>query len=221
MAKLEYVIGDATNPQADGYKVICHICNDMGRWGAGFVLALSRKWMKPEYEYLDMDQYKLGDTLFVPVEPGVFVCNMIAQHDTQYSEDGLPPVRYGALYMCLSRVASFAKGIASVHMPLIGCGLAGGCWPAVKSIIAETLLAAGIDVYVYLWEPTVADFMMMEPQASINAFSDGDFVGDPEIACYHRIKPWRIKGIHHEGGTNWHLDVIQQPFSGTEEVLHD
>jgi O-acetyl-ADP-ribose deacetylase (regulator of RNase III) len=211
MAKLEYVIGDATNPQVDGCKVICHICNDMGRWGAGFVLALSRKWMEPERDYLDMDQYKLGDTLFVPVEPGVFVCNMIAQHDTQYSEDGLPPVRYGALYMCLDRVANFAKGIASVHMPLIGCGLAGGYWPAVKSIITETLLDAGIDVYVYLWEPTVADFMMMEPKASINTFVNGEFAGDPGSPEFYHIEPWKIEGIHHEGGTSWNLDVIKPP----------
>jgi hypothetical protein len=29
-------------------KLICHICNDLGGWGKGFVLALSRRWEGPE-----------------------------------------------------------------------------------------------------------------------------------------------------------------------------
>ncbi len=210
MAKIEYVIGDATNPQADGAKIICHICNDKGRWGAGFVLALSRKWMNPEQSYLNKEQYALGDTTFVSVEEGVAVCNMIAQHDTQYSEDGLPPVRYGALYMCLDRVAKFAAATnASVHMPLIGCGLAGGHWPVVKSIIDETLLAAGIDVYVYLWDPTVADFMIIEPKASIHTFVNGEFAGDPGNPGFYHIESWKIDAIHHEEGIRWNLDVLK------------
>ena len=38
-----YIKGDATAPIGSGVKVITHICNDIGGWGKGFVLALSKK----------------------------------------------------------------------------------------------------------------------------------------------------------------------------------
>lgn len=38
-----YLKGDATCPQAKGVKIICHVCNDIGGWGKGFVLALSKR----------------------------------------------------------------------------------------------------------------------------------------------------------------------------------
>jgi hypothetical protein len=34
-------------------------------------------------------------------------------------------------------------------MPRIGCGLAGGQWSEIEPIIERTLLAAGVEVYVY------------------------------------------------------------------------
>jgi hypothetical protein len=34
-------------------------------------------------------------------------------------------------------------------MPRIGCGLAGGEWSQVEAVIAATLLAGGIDVFVF------------------------------------------------------------------------
>jgi O-acetyl-ADP-ribose deacetylase (regulator of RNase III) len=38
---------------------------------------------------------------------------------------------------------------ASVHMPRIGTGLAGGAWTVVEEIINETLTRMGISVFVY------------------------------------------------------------------------
>lgn len=38
---------------------------------------------------------------------------------------------------------------ASVHMPRIGCGLAGGKWEVVGKIIEEELVARGIPTTVY------------------------------------------------------------------------
>ena len=43
-----YIKGDATAPIGSGVKVITHICNDIGGWGKGFVLALSKKWKMPK-----------------------------------------------------------------------------------------------------------------------------------------------------------------------------
>ena len=51
MMNIQYVKGDATTPQGDGHKIIVHVCNDLGKWGKGFVLAISKRWKEPEATY--------------------------------------------------------------------------------------------------------------------------------------------------------------------------
>jgi O-acetyl-ADP-ribose deacetylase (regulator of RNase III) len=92
-------------------------------------------------------------------EPGLWVVNMIAQTGygrsgtTQHREgaDGeapRPPIRYEALEACLQKVARSAKVLGvSIHMPRIGCSLAGGQWSKVQPIIEKTLVS--IDAVVY------------------------------------------------------------------------
>lgn len=41
------------------------------------------------------------------------------------------------------------EGVITVHIPRIGCGLAGGSWDKVENIIKETLCKNNIQVYVY------------------------------------------------------------------------
>lgn len=60
------------------------------------------------------------------------------------------PVRYEAMDTALGRLADKAAELnASVHMPRIGCGLAGGEWSRVEPLIAERLVRWGIAVTVY------------------------------------------------------------------------
>jgi hypothetical protein len=50
----------------------------------------------------------------------------------------------------LLRVAEMAKvKQAGVHMPRIGCGLAGGTWDKIDPIIQRTLCDQGVRVIVY------------------------------------------------------------------------
>ena len=156
---ITYVTGDATDPQVPGNKVIAHVCNDVGGWGRGFVLSLSRKWPQPEQSYRRWYQeqdnaeewppMKLGETVFVPVQPDIYVANMIGQHGIMPKDDGTPPIRYGALEECLRDVERFARDWdhASIHMPRIGCGLAGGEWSEVEKILDRVF--AHSEVYVY------------------------------------------------------------------------
>jgi hypothetical protein len=44
MSGITYIKGDATCPQAKGVKIICPVCNDVGGWGNGFVLVITRRW---------------------------------------------------------------------------------------------------------------------------------------------------------------------------------
>ena len=48
MGEITYIRGDATAPSAKGIKLIAHVCNDIGGWGKGFVVAVSRRWPEPE-----------------------------------------------------------------------------------------------------------------------------------------------------------------------------
>lgn len=148
---IHYIKGDATSPIGKGNKIIAHICNDHGGWGAGFVLALSKKWSAPEIAYRSLGfNIELGRVQYVKLgEENIVVANMIAQHDF-VSKNNPVAVRYDALEKCLNDVAEKAKSEnASVHMPRIGCGLAGGKWKKIEEIIDKTLIANGVDVYVY------------------------------------------------------------------------
>jgi O-acetyl-ADP-ribose deacetylase (regulator of RNase III) len=50
----------------------------------------------------------------------------------------------------LRRVAEFAQAkAASIHMPRIGCGLAGGTWDEVGRLVQEELADKEIEVHVY------------------------------------------------------------------------
>jgi O-acetyl-ADP-ribose deacetylase (regulator of RNase III) len=154
MKAIQYLKGDATNPQAEGNKIIVHICNDIGGWGKGFVMAVSRRWKKPESEYREWFQsgenFNLGEIQMVQVEGDIWVCNMIGQHKTISNSKGTPPIRYESVEKCLKKVSIEALKInASIHMPRIGCGLAGGKWEEIESIITKTLLKDDVEVYVY------------------------------------------------------------------------
>ena len=147
MSKINYVIGDATAPQGEGNKIICHICNDMGARGAGFVLALSKKWRYPEDRYRAMPHYELGTAMVLKVEDNIYVANMIGQHMTHPNLKGEPPIRYQAVAEALIKVNKIAKELnATLHMPRIGCGLAGGEWQMIEKILKAVV---SVDVTVY------------------------------------------------------------------------
>lgn len=161
---ISYVSGDCTEPTAarPGYRFIVHIVNDEGKWGRGFVLSVGKRWPHVEDDYLrwakndplpqasPFPPFRLGNVRIIHTDGNVFVFNMIAQHGRYAKDDGTPPIRYGALEECLKQVGDLArKHFASVHMPRIGCGLAGGEWSEVERIVARTLHDVEVFVYDY------------------------------------------------------------------------
>ncbi|MEV5596486.1 macro domain-containing protein [Streptomyces sp. NPDC052496] len=153
--RIAYVQGDATAPRGKGPKVIAHVCNDLGGWGKGFVLALSRRWPEPERAYRRWhreragNDFGLGAVQLVQVERLAWVANMVGQHGMRTGSKGVP-VRYEAIDAALEKVADQAIELgASVHMPRIGCGLAGGRWERVEPMVEARLADRGIPVTVY------------------------------------------------------------------------
>lgn len=155
---LHYLLGDATEPKHKPC-IITHICNDCrpGKWGAGFVVALSKKNKAPENAYKAWSQsgktvegtkYELGNTVLIPFKgTQVIVVNIIGQHDIK-PHNGTPPIRYWAVRKALKAIYKYAKHEGySVSMPRMGADLAGGSWEEIEYIIKETM--CDVETYVY------------------------------------------------------------------------
>lgn len=104
-----------------------------------------RAWFKLE------ENFSLGQVQFVQVEEDLWVANLIGQHTIKKKgENDNVPVRYEAILLGLEKVGQFAiDKNASVHMPRIGCGLAGGTWDKIEPLINKSLLENEIETYVY------------------------------------------------------------------------
>lgn len=161
MNSILFISGDATKPVSQGRAIIVHICNDVGGWGAGFVLAISKLWREPEKQYRawykagvsDATPFELGQVQFVEVGDKLTVANLIGQHGIK-RQGHSPPIRYDAVSKGLERVRTMALHTqATVHMPRIGCGLAGGEWQKIEPLIRQHLTSQGVAVTVYDFVP--------------------------------------------------------------------
>ncbi|MFD8478465.1 macro domain-containing protein [Kitasatospora sp. NPDC059673] len=153
---ISYLRGDASAPQGKGARIIAHVCNDLGGWGKGFVLALSRRWPEPEAAYRRWhrersgNDFGLGAVQLVQVESYLWVANMVGQRGIRTGRSTGVPVRYEAIDTALATLGGHARRLgASVHMPRIGCGLAGGRWERIEPLVTARLTARGTAVTVY------------------------------------------------------------------------
>lgn len=159
MKEINYIIGDATNPPVTkgAYSVICHCCNTMGAWGAGFVIPLGNRYPSAKKEYIKFIQktplaQRLGNVSYVKVTRNIVVANIMGQSRIYRDSEGNIPLNYEALKKGLENVLErFNKYNVpyTIHMPRIGCGLAGGDWNIVENIVKEVFSANDVEVYVY------------------------------------------------------------------------
>lgn len=163
---LRNVRGDATEPQTTApneIALIPHCCNNDGKWGKGFVLALSKKWKKPEYRYKKFCRVEplplLGKVCYAKINDHLAIANMIGQDGT-VSKDNPIPVKYVALASCMLKVVDYISMIRSktgnpvvIHCCKFGSDLAGGDFRFILELIREIWLENGISVVVYEYEP--------------------------------------------------------------------
>ena len=155
VSRISFLVGDATKPHDTGQKVIAQVVNDgAARWGgAGFASAIRRQWPDVQSDFLDWAQFdpkrlRLGNIHNARVDDSTVVFSKVAQHG--YGPSHLPRIRYQHLRSGLIELREFALSLsASVHMPRIGCGEAGGNWLIVEDLIRECLSDYGIHVTVY------------------------------------------------------------------------
>jgi O-acetyl-ADP-ribose deacetylase (regulator of RNase III) len=159
---LIYVKGDATEPQGNGPKIIAHCCNDLGRWGAGFVVMLGSRWPVAKEAYISWykdtpnvpgevtGRIALGESQLIKVEENLWVANIVGQHGIGVGGGGKPPIRYNALRKGFAHVYRWATIYkASVHAPRLGSGLAGGHWGNIEALLKTEIADKGVEVFIY------------------------------------------------------------------------
>lgn len=149
---IHYVIGNALKPRGKGQKIIAQVVNNESRnWGRGFGFAVSKEWpnvRKDWHTYIVEEKMKLGKCRLTRVSEDIQVCSMIAQRG--YGPSDQPRIRYRALRECLNLLSQIAiEYSATVHMPRIGTGYAGGNWQVISQLIDENLIKRGVEVTVY------------------------------------------------------------------------
>jgi len=149
---IHYLVGDATKPRGEGQKIIAHIVNDKSKkWGAGFGYAVTDKWPKVAKDFsrwATKENLNLGNYHFYDISEDLHIFHMVAQHG--YGPSASPRIRYRALSSCLDSLSKIAlKLSATVHMPRIGTGFAGGNWSVVSELIDEMVIKRGVAVTVY------------------------------------------------------------------------
>jgi len=152
--RIRYLKGNALDPRGTDQKLIIQVVNDKAMiWGAGFSRQLRNKWPRAQAAFKDWvlstkGEFKLGATHIVRVDDATTVASLVAQHG--YGPADHPRVRYNALTTALQQIGEMASNAgASIHMPRIGSGLAGGSWEVVEEIVEETLCRRGLKVTVY------------------------------------------------------------------------
>lgn len=162
--QIDYVVGDLFESIVngkDGCVMIAHVCNDLGAWGAGFVVPLGRQFPVAEQRYRAWSKnrdpftkvpFALGQSQVIEVAPYMFVANMVAQKGL-IAPDNPHPLDYAALDSCMKKVADSAKMICShLHCPKFGAGLAGGDWSKIEPLICKNWIGNGLRVTIYSLE---------------------------------------------------------------------
>lgn len=149
---VKYVKGDLLESNCD---YICHQVNCQGVMGSGIAKQIREKWPVVFDEYSrkyyeapsDCRSYWLLGQIQLIITDDNFVINMFSQE--AYGRDGCRYTSYDAFWECLINITRTVPINAAIGFPRgIGCGLGGGDWAVISTMI-ETVLGEDYDVYIY------------------------------------------------------------------------
>lgn len=119
--------------------IICHQVNCQGVFNAGLARQIRKKYPVVYQHYMEWYKkgiWELGMVQVVHVTDGLFVANLAGQDkygNKQYTD-------YSALKKCFSELSLYDS---QVYIPYgIGCGLGGGNWEIVGSLIDQVIPTA-------------------------------------------------------------------------------
>lgn len=151
---IQILHGNALEPQGSDRKIVCQLVNDRAaKWGGGIARKAGRKYPEAERNFSDTlltipNSRRLGEVIFSRATDEVTIASLIAQEG--FGPSPLPRIRYAALAKGLEVVAKKAIATnASIHMPRLGTGAAGGEWTVIEEIIDDVMVRNGLSVTVY------------------------------------------------------------------------
>ena len=124
--------------QTKQYNYLANGCNCFCTMGAGVAKAVIDAYpgaYEADKKTKKGDSSKLGRITFSK-EKDIIVLNCYIQY--RYGAD-FRKLNYEALYLCLVKISDTMKKGESILFPKIGCGLAGGDWNIVLSMIENVL----------------------------------------------------------------------------------
>lgn len=142
-----------------GQKVLLipHVCNNVHKWGAGFVVPLGKRFPEAVAAFFQKKDDKLGVVQFVQDENlPIIICNMFAQRGIAEKQVGICrsiPLQYLELQTCMFRVKKYVEELVEngksvqIACPKFGSGLAGGDWTIIESMIVR--IWENIPVIIY------------------------------------------------------------------------
>ena len=146
--------GDVLQHRDNGRKIICQLVNDKAiKWGGGVARKTAKRFPDAERAYTEKvmqipQRDRLGRVIFSEVGDDLIIASLIGQEG--FGPSLFPRIRYVDLQSCLERVADYALYMeASIHMPRIGIGSAGGDWSTIEEMVDDVMVRAGLFVTVY------------------------------------------------------------------------
>ena len=91
---------------------------------------------------------RLGSVIFSQADDDITIASLIAQEG--FGPSLFPRIRYAALGSCFESVVLRAtKHSATIHMPKIGTGVAGGDWSTIEEMLDDVMVRADLSVTIY------------------------------------------------------------------------
>ena len=149
---LKYEKGNLVTAWLDGeVDVLIHQANCFNTFGSGIAKEIRERI--PEAYQADLKTergsvLKLGDYTMYEAPNGQMVINLYGQYD--YGRTGRRYTEYGSLHLGLDLLSgnlSYSKPYV-IGLPKLGCGLGGGDWAIVESLV-DLHLSGWWDVVVY------------------------------------------------------------------------
>jgi O-acetyl-ADP-ribose deacetylase (regulator of RNase III) len=150
--------GNVLDTRDSGKTIVCQLVNDKAvKWGGGVARKTATRFPGTEEAYteqvLRIPQHdRLGRVIFSKASEQLTIASLIGQEG--FGPSLFPRIRYLALRNCFAIVAQFAKSTgASIQMPKIGTGSAGGDWLTIEELLDDVIVRAGLSVTVYELPP--------------------------------------------------------------------
>lgn len=152
---VKFIDGDILSKRSeDELTYICQQVNCRGVMGAGLALQIRNKWPVVYRRYLGLcygsDGNKLGMYQEVLVGPKLYIVNLFGQDGYGRSERQTNYAALAAALFSLFKDCAQKNRDATIRLPYgLGCGLAGGDWNMVLTIISDAAKASNLNVEIW------------------------------------------------------------------------